>query len=105
MSSVNQVIDRGSASQTNPCFRSSMNSKINVAQAINTTLLVEPLSPREIEVLELLASGLTNLEITQRLFISLPTVKSHARNIYGKLGVHNRTTAVNRARELGILSS
>ncbi|UCF26052.1 MAG: DNA-binding response regulator, partial [Ralstonia sp.] len=44
-------------------------------------------------------------EIAQRLFISLPTVKSHTRNIYGKLGVHNRREAVARARTLGILLS
>lgn len=52
--------------------------------------LIEPLSRRELQVLHLLAEGLTNLEIAQRLYISLPTVKSHARSIYGKLGVHSR---------------
>jgi LuxR family maltose regulon positive regulatory protein len=67
--------------------------------------LVEPLSDREIEVLELLAEGLSNPEIAQRLFVSLPTVKSHTRNIYGKLGVHKRKDAVARARMLGILPS
>ena len=66
--------------------------------------LVEALSERELEVLELIAEGLTNPEIASRLFLSLHTVKSHARNIYGKLGVHNRTQAVVRARTLGILS-
>jgi LuxR family maltose regulon positive regulatory protein len=65
--------------------------------------LVEPLSDRELEVLELLADGLSNREIGQRLFISLSTVKSHTRNIYGKLGVHNRTDAVARARTMGIV--
>ena len=68
-----------------------------------TQPLVEPLSDRELEVLHLLAEGLSNPEIGQRLFISLPTVKSHTRNIYGKLGVHSRKQAVVQARALGIL--
>jgi LuxR family maltose regulon positive regulatory protein len=65
--------------------------------------LVEPLTGRELEVLALLAEGLTNREIARRLVISLPTVKSHTRNIYGKLGVHSRRQAVTRARTLDIL--
>jgi len=65
--------------------------------------LVEPLSEREREVLGLLAKGLTNPEIAARLFLSPNTIKVHARNLYGKLGVHNRTQAVVRARDLGIL--
>jgi LuxR family maltose regulon positive regulatory protein len=67
--------------------------------------LIEPLSERELEILGLVAAGLTNPEIASRLFLSLNTVKVHTRNIYGKLGVHNRTQAVARARALGILSS
>jgi LuxR family maltose regulon positive regulatory protein len=67
--------------------------------------LIEPLSEREIEVLALLAEGLTNREIAARLYLSLNTVKVHARNIYGKIGVHNRTQAVARARVLGLLPS
>ncbi len=67
--------------------------------------LVEPLSERELEVLQLIAEGLTNPEIAARLFLSLNTVKVHTRNIYGKLDAHNRTQAVARARALGILPS
>jgi len=67
--------------------------------------LIEPLSERELEVLQLIAEGLTNPEIASRLFLSLHTIKAHARNIYGKLGVHNRTQAVARARALGVLPS
>jgi LuxR family maltose regulon positive regulatory protein len=67
--------------------------------------LIEPLSERELEVLHLMAEGLTNPEIASRLLVSLHTVKTHARNIYGKLGVHNRTQAVTRARSLGVLPS
>jgi LuxR family maltose regulon positive regulatory protein len=66
--------------------------------------LAEPLSGRELEVLSLLAAGLTNEEIAARLYLSLHTVKAHARNIYGKLGVGSRTQAAAKARALGLLS-
>jgi len=72
---------------------------------VSSSELVEPLSERELEVLQLIAEGLTNPEIAARLFLSLHTVKAHARSIYGKLDVHNRTQAVARARALGILPS
>ena len=65
--------------------------------------LIEPLSEREIEVLQLIGKGQTNQEIASRLYLSLNTVKVHTRNIHRKLGVHNRTQAVARARALGIL--
>ena len=63
----------------------------------------EPLSTRELEVLHLMAEGLSNHEIGQRLFLALNTVKGHNRNIFGKLQVQRRTEAVARARELGLL--
>jgi LuxR family maltose regulon positive regulatory protein len=65
--------------------------------------LIEPLTERELEVLELIAEGLTNQEIATRLYISLNTVKVHTRNIYGKLGVNHRTQAVAQAQRLGLL--
>jgi LuxR family transcriptional regulator, maltose regulon positive regulatory protein len=65
--------------------------------------LVEPLSRRELEILQLVAQGLSNREISERLFLALSTVKGHNRNIYGKLQVQRRTEAVARARELGLL--
>jgi LuxR family maltose regulon positive regulatory protein len=65
--------------------------------------LVETLSEREIEVLGYIAQGLTNQEIAQELILSLYTVKSHARNIYSKLEVKNRTEAVAKARLFGLL--
>jgi LuxR family maltose regulon positive regulatory protein len=66
---------------------------------------VEPLSERELEVIQLIAEGLKNQEISERLFLSLNTVKAHNRNIFSKLGVNSRTQAVARARALGILKS
>jgi LuxR family maltose regulon positive regulatory protein len=66
--------------------------------------LLEPLSDREVEVLRLIANGFSNREIAGKLHISLSTVKGHSSNIYGKLAVNNRTQAVARANELGILS-
>lgn len=65
--------------------------------------LVEPLSERELEVLHLMAAGRSNQEIADRLIISLPTVKKHGSNIFGKLQVSNRTEAVARGRALGLL--
>lgn len=66
---------------------------------------IEPLSAREVEVLELIAEGLTNKDISDRLYLTLNTVKTHTRNIYSKLGVNSRMQAVARARDLEILSS
>jgi LuxR family maltose regulon positive regulatory protein len=66
-------------------------------------LFIEPLSDREREVLILISRGLSNREISQNLYISLRTVKWHTGNIFQKLGVKNRTQAVNKARILGIL--
>jgi LuxR family maltose regulon positive regulatory protein len=65
--------------------------------------LAEPLSARELEVLDLIAAGLTNQQIAARLYLSLHTVKSHARNINAKLGVSSRTQAVATGRALGLL--
>jgi LuxR family maltose regulon positive regulatory protein len=65
--------------------------------------LTEPLSQRELEVLQLVAQGLSNREIGERLFLALDTVKGHNRRIYGKLEVRKRTEAVALARELGLL--
>jgi LuxR family maltose regulon positive regulatory protein len=65
--------------------------------------LIEPLSERELEVLQLIADGLTNQEVASRLYLTLNTVKAHTRNIYGKLDAHSRTQAVARARALGLL--
>lgn len=65
--------------------------------------IIEPLSERELEILRLVAQGLSNAEISQRLYLALSTVKGHNLRIFAKLEVQNRTEAVARARELGLL--
>lgn len=65
--------------------------------------LIEPISPREMEVLRLLALGKTNQEIADTLIIALGTVKSHTNSLFGKLGVASRTQAIARGRALGLL--
>jgi len=65
--------------------------------------LIEPLSQRELELLKLIAQGLSNREIGERLFLALDTVKGHNRRIFDKLQVQSRTEAVASARELGLL--
>jgi LuxR family maltose regulon positive regulatory protein len=65
--------------------------------------LVEPLTERELEVLRLIAQGLSNREIGDHLFLALSTVKGHARIIFDKLHVQRRTEAEARARDLGLL--
>ena len=71
--------------------------------ALSPQALVEPLSERELEVLQLIAQGFSNREISEQLFLALNTVKGHNRRIFGKLDVQRRTEAVARARELGLL--
>jgi len=65
--------------------------------------LMDPISERELEVLYLIAAGLSNQEIADKLFISLNTVKTHTKNINSKLNVNSRTKAITRAKELGLL--
>ncbi|MBI9045221.1 MAG: hypothetical protein JEZ06_12095 [Anaerolineaceae bacterium] len=65
--------------------------------------LVEPLSERELEVLKLVAQGLSNREISERLYLALDTVKGYNRRIFGKLGVRKRIEAVESARKFGLL--
>ncbi len=62
------------------------------------------LSKREMEVLELLAEGISNQEIADKLFISENTVKTHTSRLFEKLGVKNRTAAVLKAKEVGFLA-
>jgi LuxR family maltose regulon positive regulatory protein len=65
--------------------------------------LVEPLSERELEVLRLLAEGLSNQQIARQLIVAVGTVKTHIHNIYGKLNTQNRVQTIARAQELRLL--
>jgi LuxR family maltose regulon positive regulatory protein len=65
--------------------------------------LIEPLSQRELEVLQLICQGFSNQEICQRLYLALDTVKGHNRRIFEKLQVHRRTEAIAKARELNLI--
>ncbi|MBK8910386.1 MAG: tetratricopeptide repeat protein [Chlorobi bacterium] len=73
------------------------------AAAIATQFLLDPLSQREIEVLQLVARGNSNREIAERLFVAPGTVKRHIHNIHEKLGVDTRTRAIAKAREMGVI--
>jgi DNA-binding NarL/FixJ family response regulator len=67
------------------------------------TKLLDPLSEREAEILKLLAQGMSNREIAETLFITEGTAKNHISNIFSKLGVRDRTQAVLRAQEMGLV--
>jgi LuxR family maltose regulon positive regulatory protein len=84
-------------------FNSSAEGAVVTRPHAGASTLIEALSDRETEVLHLLADGLTYQEIAQALYLSVNTVKTHVRNIYGKLGVTRRRAATAKARELGLL--
>jgi DNA-binding CsgD family transcriptional regulator len=69
------------------------------------TFLAEPLSVREIEVLELINHGFSNAQIASRLTVAQSTVKTHINNIYTKMGVQSRVQAINKARALNLLDN
>ena len=81
----------------------SSSSPISPSPNLIASSLIETISEREVEVLQLLSDGLTNQEIAQTMFVSVNTVKSHLKSIYGKLSVHNRREAVARARVLHLI--
>lgn len=84
-------------------LRSPVSASVSAAPPASAALLPEPLSEREIEILKLLAGGLTNREIAERLFLAEGTVKNYVTNILGKIGARDRTQAALRGRELGLL--
>jgi LuxR family maltose regulon positive regulatory protein len=77
----------------------------DIAQDRSTIVnLIEPLSARELEILGLVADGLSNSQIAGKIIVTVGTVKKHLNNIYGKLGVASRTQAIARGRKLGLLT-
>jgi len=70
---------------------------------LKSEIIIEPLSERELQVLRLLAAGLSNPEIARQLYVAVSTIRPHAKSIYGKLNVHGRWEAVQRAKELRLL--
>ncbi len=84
-------------------FETPANDQPSDRTVSSPSLMVEPLSQRELEVLRLIAEGLSNQEIGERLFLALDTVKGHNRRIFDKLQVQRRTEAIARARALGLL--
>ncbi|MEO8011162.1 MAG: LuxR C-terminal-related transcriptional regulator [Dokdonella sp.] len=69
----------------------------------DTRLAQLGIAPRELEILEAMAAGLSNREIAERLFVSENTVKTHAARVFGKLSAQRRTRAEQRAREAGVI--
>jgi LuxR family maltose regulon positive regulatory protein len=106
-----QLAQQPASKDTPPAYGDTLQSALQVALSRPSRQVaghqpsawVEPLSEREREVLQLVAEGLSNREIAQTLVIAVNTVKNHLKNIYGKLAVHTRTQAVNRARTLDLL--
>ncbi|MCA9913594.1 MAG: LuxR family transcriptional regulator [Anaerolineae bacterium] len=93
-------------SQLLSAFSMPVAEQLSISQPIKPeSQWIDPLSQREIEVLQLIANGLTNQEIADQFYLSLHTVKGHARNIYSKLAVKNRTQAVANAKAFGILTA
>jgi LuxR family maltose regulon positive regulatory protein len=84
-------------------LRTELTESLHSVLSPQSSSLIEPLSQRELEVLRLIAQGLSNREISERLFLALDTVKGHNQKIFGKLQVQRRTEAVARARELGLV--
>jgi LuxR family maltose regulon positive regulatory protein len=84
-------------------FKGEMQDERPKASIAGSSFIIEPLSQRELEILKLIAQGLSNREIGERLFLALDTVKGHNRKIFDKLQAQSRTEAVARARELGLL--
>jgi LuxR family maltose regulon positive regulatory protein len=79
--------------------KETLGNSVNAANNV----LAEPLSPREIEVLQLLAQGYSNQDICDKLFLALSTVKGYNCSIFAKLEVKRRTEAIIKAREIGLI--
>ena len=85
------------------CEVEKQKDEATVSQVPPAQPFFEPLSRRELEVMRLIAQGLSNQEISERLVLAVETVKGHNKKIFGKLQVQRRTEAVARAHALGLL--
>jgi predicted ATPase/DNA-binding CsgD family transcriptional regulator len=95
--------ERGSHHETEPLIRSILGEDRSAPHTLINQALIDPLSERELEVLTLIADGLSNREIADKLVLSVGTVKVHTRNIYGKLNVNSRTQALAQASKFNLL--
>lgn len=101
---IRELLDYAAKQDIYPNYVNWLLTAVNkVTPSSKTQTLIEPLSDRELEILQHIAAGLSNKEIGDQLFISLATVKWHTSNIYGKLSVRNRNQAVVKAKGLEIL--
>jgi LuxR family maltose regulon positive regulatory protein len=102
---LRQAASRGIAPEYASKLLAAFEGEMKAADSSSTfpSPLVEPLSEREMEVLRLLTTSLSSTEIAEELVISVHTVRSHIKSIYGKLNVHKRMDAIQRAKELGLL--
>jgi LuxR family maltose regulon positive regulatory protein len=100
---VEKKIHASYAGQLLDSSRSRKNSRSTPKVEIANTNLITPLTERELEVLRLLASGLSSADVAKKLFLSPFTLKAHTQNIYNKLDVHSRIEAINKAREMDLL--
>ena len=95
--------ERGGCRNLEATIQSLLNESDDAPQLTSNQSLLAPLSERELEVLGLIARGLSNREVARRLVLSIGTVKVHTRNIYGKLSVNSRTQAIAQATKLNLL--
>jgi DNA-binding NarL/FixJ family response regulator len=100
ISTINEVARQQANGRAEPA-RSYLRSRSHVAG--RCLLVAQPLTHREVEVLQMLANGASNTEVARKLFISSKTVKNHLAHIYSKLGVERRTQAVAKAVRLGLV--
>lgn len=85
-------------------FAASLLAAFGKPAHVDQSALIEPLTERELDVLKWIAEGLSNPEIAEKLYLSVGTVKTHVKHIYGKLGVDDRVKAAGKARELGLIN-
>ena len=83
-------------------LRQSIQGSMNLAKGVDQSSLIEPLSDRELEVMKLIGKGADNQKISEELFITVGTVKSHVNHILRKLDAKNRTEAVAKLRKIGM---